>query len=115
MNAGLVVPQLTGDTAVNLATVERMVTDAASSGAGLVVLPEAVLTGLINNDDPAHDIPLGQTIPGPATDRLGRLCTRHGIWLGFGMLERQEARLYDSAVLLRPDGSIALSYRRNQS
>ena len=114
MKAALVVPRLTADIAANLVTVGRMVADAASSGADLVVLPEAVLTGLINNDDPSHDIPLAQTIPGPATDRLGRSCSRHGIWLGLGMLERQGTRLYDSAVLLKPDGSIGLKYRRNQ-
>jgi len=31
------------------------------------------------------------------------------------MLERQETRLYDSAVLLKPDGSVALRYRRNEA
>ncbi len=114
MKAALVVPRLTADIEGNLATLERMAADAAASGAGLVLLPEAVLTGLINTDDPAHDLPLGQTIPGPATEQLGMLCARHGIWLGFGMLEREESRLYDSAVLLRPDGAVALHYRRNQ-
>jgi N-carbamoylputrescine amidase len=112
--AGLLVPRLTADAYANLATVERMAGDAVSSGARLVLLPEAVLTGLINNDDPAHDLPLGQTIPGPATDRLGAFCARHRVWLGFGILERQDTRLYDSAVLLKPDGSIGLVYRRNQ-
>lgn len=114
MKAALVVPRVTADTAVNLATVERMSTDAISYGAGLILLPEAVLTGLINNDDPSHDLQLGQTIPGPATDRLGTFCSRHGVWLGFGLLEREDTRLYDSAVLLRPDGSIGLKYRRIQ-
>lgn len=114
MKVALVVPRLTADIAVNLATIERMTADAVASGASLVLLPEATLTGLINNDDPAHDMSLGQAIPGPATDRLGMFCSRYGIWVGFGMLERQEASLYDSAVLLKPDGSIALKYRRNQ-
>ncbi len=113
-SAALLIPRLTADTGANLATIERMALDAVSAGASLLLLPEAALTGLINNDDPAHDLPLGQTVPGPATDRLGALCARHGVWLGFGMLERQERSLYDSAVLLKPDGSIALVYRRNQ-
>ena len=29
-------------------------------GEQLVVFPEAAVTGLISNDDPAHDLPLGQ-------------------------------------------------------
>lgn len=114
MKVALVVPRLTADSAVNLDIIEQMAADAVSSEASLVLLPEAVLTGLINNDDPAHDIQLGQTIPGTATDRLGTFCLRQGCWLGFGMLERKETSLYDSAVLLKSDGSIALTYRRNQ-
>ena len=39
---------------------------------------------------------------------------QRGVWLGLGMLEREGEKLYDSAVLLRPDGSIGLRYRRNQ-
>lgn len=115
MRVALVIPRITADVATNLATIERMATDAESAGAGLVLLPEAVLTGLANNDNPAHDLPLGQPIPGPATDRLGHLCRRRGIWLAFGLLEREGDRLYDSAVLLGPDGSVCLRYRRNQS
>lgn len=112
MKAALIIPRLTGDVAENLVHIEQMADGAASSGAKLLVLPEAVLTGLVNRDDPAHDIKLGQTIPGPATDRLGVLCSRHRCWLAFGMLERQETCLYDSAVLLKSDGSIGLTYRR---
>ena len=114
MKVALVVPRVTADSASNLATVERMSQAAISSEANLILLPEAVLTGLVNNDDPSHDLQLGQTIPGPATERLGALCSRHGIWLGFGMLEREHDSLYDSAVLLGRDGSISLRYRRIQ-
>ncbi len=114
MKAALVVPRLTADRSANLATVERMAADAVSAKAGLILFPEAVLTGLVIEDDPAHDLPLGETIPGPATDRLGAFCRRHGCWLGFGMLERRGAGLYDSAVLLPPDGFIGLLYRRIQ-
>jgi predicted amidohydrolase len=114
MRAGLVVPRLLPDAAANLRTMERMAAEAVTCGASLILFPEAVLTGLIDNDDPAHEMPLGQTIPGPATDRLGAFCLRHGVWLGLGLIERQGSRLYDSAVLLRPDGSIALTYRRNR-
>ena len=114
MKAALLVPRVTADPAVNLARIERMAADAVLSGARLILLPEGVLTGLANNDDPIHDLPLGQPIPGPATDRLGAFTRRHGVWLGFGLLEREDDTLYDSAALLGPDGSIVLTYRRNQ-
>ena len=114
MKAALLVPRVTADPAANLDRVEQMTADAAGSGAGLVLLPEAVLTGLINNDDPAHDLPLGQAIPGPATERLGAVARLHSLWVGLGLFERDGDCLYDSAVLIAPDGSIALRYRRNQ-
>jgi N-carbamoylputrescine amidase len=112
MKVALIVPRLTSDAEANLDTMERMAGSAASMGAGLIVLPEAVLTGLVNTDDPAHDIPLCQTIPGPATDMLGVLCSRYGCRIAFGLLELSEGRIYDSALLLEPDGRIGLTYRR---
>lgn len=114
MKAALLVPRVTADPAANLRCVEQMTADAAGSGAKLVLLPEAVLTGLVNNDDPAHDLPLGQSIPGPATERLGAVARLYGLWVGFGLFEREGDCLYDSAVLIAPDGSVALEYRRNQ-
>ena len=45
LKAALLVPRVTADPAANLDRVEQMTADAAGSGAGLVLLPEAVLTG----------------------------------------------------------------------
>jgi N-carbamoylputrescine amidase len=115
MKAALVVPEICADASKNFAKIERMAAESVALGADFILLPEAVLTGLSNNDDPAHDLPLGQTVPGPATERLGAFCARHGVWLGFGLLEREDRRMYDSAVLLGPDGRVRLKYRRNHS
>ena len=114
MRAALAVSKVGRDVEANLATIVGMAKQAAESGAELVVFPEAALTGLINNDDPVHDLPLGQIIPGPVTDVLSRLTREHGLWLAVGLLERDGNRLFDSAVFLGPDGKMALKYRRNQ-
>jgi predicted amidohydrolase len=114
MRAALAVNKVGRDVEVNLTTIVGMAEEAAHSGAQLVVFPEAALTGLINNDDPTHDLPFGQTIPGPATDVLSRATREHDLWLAIGLLELDGDRLFDSAVLLGPDGQIALKYRRNQ-
>lgn len=114
MKAALVVNPILPDIDVNLATIRRMAHDAADARAELVIFGEAALTGLINNDDPSHDLPLGQTIPGPATESLSKLARERRIWLAIGLLERADNCLYDSAVLLAPDGEIALKYRRIQ-
>jgi len=76
--------------------------------ADLVLFGEAAPTGLVNDNDPAHDLPLGEAIPGPWLDDLGS----PGCHVAFGLLEREADHLFDSAVLIGPDGSILLHYRR---
>jgi len=87
---------------------------AASEGAELVLFPEAALTGLISSDDPAHDLPLGRSIPGPETEALAQAACRHSVYVGTGLLERDSDSLYDSAILLGPSGELSLAYRRIQ-
>ncbi len=108
----LAVPRIVSDTRHNLETILRMVQAAADAGADLVLFAEAALTGLINNDDPAHDIPLAQPIPGPATEAFAAAARARHLWLGVGLLEREGSRLYDTAVLFSPAGDIVLKYRR---
>lgn len=112
MKAALIVLPLTASVAANQRAMVRYVHAAADAGAELVLFPEAALTGLINDDIPAHDLPLGQPVPGPLTDVLAGLAVERCIWIAGGLLERQAGRLYDSAVLLSPHGELALKYRR---
>jgi predicted amidohydrolase len=114
MKVALCVPRLTADISKNIETIEKMAVDASLHGVDVVIFPEATITGLINNDDPVHDEPLCQEIPGQITDRLGKLCIKYDIWLALGLLEKDDGKFYDSAVLIKPDGSVALKYRRVQ-
>jgi predicted amidohydrolase len=114
MKVALVVHRVLPDVDANLATIVDMAQRAADDGADLVLFSEAALTGLINNDHPAHDLPLGCAIPGPVTGVLGRLARQRRLWLAIGLLEREGNQLYDSALLLTPGGEIGLKYRRIQ-
>ncbi|MCK5743308.1 MAG: carbon-nitrogen hydrolase family protein [Caldisericia bacterium] len=114
MKVALCAPRLTSDVSKNIETIEKMAVDASLQGVNVVIFPEATLTGLINNDDPEHDDPLCQEIPGEITNRLGKLCIKYNIWLALGLLEKDDGKFYDTAVLIKPDGSIALKYRRVQ-
>ena len=102
MKAALIVNPVGPDIDANLRSILEMLNKAADNGVELVLFPEAAITGLINNDIPAHDIPLGQPIPGPLTDILSDLVEERKIYLAIGMLERESDRLYDSAILLTP-------------
>ena len=112
MKAALAVTRVTRDLESNIQGILRQVAEAASAGADLVLFPEAAVTGLVNNDDPSHDLPLGQAIPGPVTRRIAAEAARHSIYVALGILELDSGALYDSAVLFDPAGEIAMKYRR---
>jgi predicted amidohydrolase len=114
MRVELAVNRVTSDPRRNLAEILRMIDAAARRCADLILFPEAAVTGLINDDDPAHDLPLGEEIPGAITDQLAHRCQSEHIWTAIGLLERDGNELYDSAVLIAPDGEIKLKYRRIQ-
>lgn len=112
MLAALAVNRISVDREKNLEALLNLCSDAVSSGAELLLCPETALTGLIITDDPAHDLPLGVSIPGPATDKLANFCEMNGVWMATGLLEKKNGCLYDSAVLYSPDGTCMLHYRR---
>jgi len=112
VKVALVVNRVTTDININLSSVINAAHESANAGARLIIYPEAAITGLINNDDPAHDLPLGQPIPGPSTNALAKITKKRSIYLAIGILEMEGNKLYDSAVLFSPNGEIALKYRR---
>lgn len=112
VKVSLAVNTVTGDFPRNLEQVVSLAEQASSAGAGLVLFPEAALTGLVNNDDPAHDLTLGEPVPGPATSRLAGVARARNLYIALGLLERDGEVLYDSAVLLDPEGRLLLRYRR---
>ena len=112
MKVALAVNRVLPDMDSSLAMIISMANEAADNHADLVVFPEAAVTGLVNNGDFSHDRALAQTIPGPVTRTLSELTQKRDIYLAIGILEKEEGRLYDSAVLFTPDSEIALKYRR---
>ena len=114
MRIALLVNPVTADREANIAVALDMIQEAARRGSGLVLLGEMAVTGMVNNDDPAHDLPLAEAIPGALTGRLSETASSLGVWIGTGVLERDGKRLYDTALLFSPEGNIRLKYRRIQ-
>ncbi len=84
-------------------------------GCDLAVLPELCATGYQFRDrdevmDLAEVIAPGQE-PGPITTRLSEVAEASGTTIIAGVAERDGDRLFNSAVLLRPDGSRSI-YRK---
>jgi len=112
MKVAIVVNQVTNDREANFSW---YIHKCARDKTGLVLFPEAAITGLSINDDPLHDIPLGAAIPGRFTNALSEVAKSQKIYIAIGILERKGDKLYDSAILITPEDGIVLKYRRMTS
>jgi N-carbamoylputrescine amidase len=78
-------------------------------GAGLVVLPELIVPGYRLDADFLSQ--RAEPLDGPVTRSWSRLAAETGGYLAGGFCERDGVRLYNSAVLVGPEG-IVLHYRK---
>jgi N-carbamoylputrescine amidase len=102
-----------GDAEANLARIEAHVAEAARRGAKLVLLQELHNGLYFCQQQCVSQFELAEPIPGPSTERLGRLAREHGIVIVASLFERRGAGLYhNTAVVLEKDGSIAGKYRK---
>ena len=100
-----------GDKKHNINIIEKNVKEAKKRNANLVIFPELSLTGYVNRDL-AYE--LAEPIPGPTIRSLEEVTKRENIYMVLGMPERSvkaRAVLYNTAVLLGPDGFIG-KYRK---
>ncbi|MEO1998418.1 MAG: carbon-nitrogen hydrolase family protein [Planctomycetaceae bacterium] len=108
--AGVQMDVALGDTAANHRLISQHLEQAAAAGARLVVFPECARTGYCF-DSLEHAREHAQTVPGPATARLTEDCARWGVYSVVGLLESDGARVFNTAVLVGPDGLVA-RYRK---
>ena len=70
-----------GDAPANLAIIEARVAEAAKQGAKLVLLQELHNGPYFCQHESVAEFNLAETIPGPSTERLGKLAKQHRIAL----------------------------------
>ncbi len=100
-----------GDKKANLQKIKEYMKKAKEQNAELVVFPELSLTGYTVRDEIYE---LAEKIPGQSTSLIEKLAKEIGIYIIFGMpelSEKTEATLYNSAVLIGPEGFIG-KYRK---
>lgn len=84
----------------------------AEKGADLIVFPELANTGYVKERDKEFGkeyIKKGEKIPGPFTNALSAAARKYGLYLIAGLCElhpKIPASLYNSAVLIGPNGGI---------
>ena len=85
-----------------------------ATAADLVVLPESVTTGFTPGIGPDELWDLVSEVPGPITEPLQEVARRRGAHVVAGTYERGPDRgvVYNTAVLITPDGEIAGAYRK---
>ena len=92
---------------------EQLVREAASKGAELVLLQELHRGLYFCQSEDTNVFDQAETIPGPSTERFGKLAKELGIVLVTSLFEKRAAGLYhNTSVVLEKDGSIAGQYRK---
>ena len=94
----------------NLAKIREMSKIAASARAELIVFPECALTGyMFSSREEASQF--SETVPGKATEEVSSVCKAHDVYVVFGFIEKQDAMLFNTAVLVGPQGVVG-KYRK---
>jgi len=97
----------------NSENLERILLEAraaAKKGADLIVFPECVLSGYVFSSR-KEAMPFTENIPGVSTKRLAACCQELGVYVVYGLLERDGDKCYNSTVLVGPKGLIG-KYRK---
>ncbi len=94
----------------NLEHLQARLAEAQSLQADLVCLPECTFTGYLYQPEDLERF--AEPLTGPTVAALKALARRHGIWLCFGMLEKTERGIYDTALLLDREGEVRLVQRK---
>lgn len=101
----------------NFQRMERYAREAVGRGAELVIAPENVLDGYAAGAAPdvtrEKMLGIAQAVPeGPYLQRGFDLARELGIYLIFGFIERVDERLYNTCILIDPQGALVARYRK---
>ena len=101
-----------GEIERNVETSLKLIGEAADSGSRLIVLPELCNSGyVLESREEAYalseDVATGGSIA-----RWAALAAERGLYIVAGFLEREGVKLYNSAIVIGPEGVIG-TYRKN--
>ena len=113
LKIGLVQQSCGTDREQNLRASEAGVREAAKRGAQLVLLQELHASVYFCQHESTELFELAEPIPGPSSERLGRLAKELGIVLVGSLFEKRAPGLYhNTAVVFERDGQIKGKYRK---
>ncbi len=98
-----------GEPQANLNRAADRIAEAASKGAAIALLPEAMDLGWTDPSarDLAYEIPDGNTCMA-----LRKAAQDNGIYVCAGIIEKDRDKIYNAAVIIDPSGSVILQHRK---
>ncbi len=91
--------------------VQRIVTE--HPDVRLILFGETILGWFYRGDETAaYHERIAEAIPGPSTELISRLATKHNVYLSFGLSEARDGKLFNTQVLVDPTGEIVAVHRK---
>jgi N-carbamoylputrescine amidase len=110
---GLVQMQCDAEPDANLEKAVDRIRQAAKAGAQIVCLQELFRSHYFCQREDARLFDLAEAIPGPSSERLGRVAREAGVVVIASLFERRAAGVYhNTAAILDADGSLRAIYRK---
>jgi N-carbamoylputrescine amidase len=113
VNVGLTQMACAPEFKTNLANQSRLIEQAARQGAQIICTQELFGSQYFCQVEDHRFFKLAETIPGPSTDRFGKIARKHGVVIIASLFEKRTQGLYhNTAAIIDADGSIAGIYRK---
>jgi len=98
-----------GNRDLNLQHAGEMIAKAADQGADFVLLPEAMDLGWT---DPSA-LSMSEPVPdGKSCSYLSECARKYQLYICSGLIEKSGEKVYNSAVIINPEGEVILLYRK---
>jgi predicted amidohydrolase len=106
------------DPAINRAAMERKVREIVASRpqVQLILFGETTTGWYLGSSDKeqnkAYQDSIAETVPGPTSSQMSDLAKELGVYIAFGMAERSNDVLFNSLILVNPEGQIQAKHRK---
>ncbi len=113
VNVGLVQMSCTADTDENLKKAIQKIRTAAGNGAQIVCLQELFRSLYFCDVENYDNFKLAESIPGPATEELGKVAKEEGVVIIASLFEKRAEGLYhNTTAVIDADGTYLGKYRK---
>ncbi len=110
---GLIQMRMSADPEDNFARAVERIRDAAKRGAQVICLPELFRSPYFCQTENHDFFKLAEPMPGPSTERLGKLAGELGVVIIASLFEKRAEGLYhNTTAILDADGSYLGKYRK---